>query len=118
MRYIVLSALLAVALTIVLFAPQAEASDFGSGMASMASLAAMSSDGHMASGGGDLRAFFDWLKHILTKFFGAGAGGGGGGGGYTGNPTPKGSVAIPGTLVLFGGGFAALMIWRAGWPRP
>ncbi len=28
------------------------------------------------------------------------------------NPTPKGSVPIPGTLALFGAGFGALVWWR------
>jgi hypothetical protein len=112
MRYLV-STLFASVLTITLFAPTVEASKLGSGITSTASLSAVASDKHMASGGGDLRAFFDWLRQILNKFFGTG--GYGGSGGYTGgyNGTPKGSVPIPGSLLLFGGGFAGLVIWRA-----
>ena len=115
MRSAMLSVLIACALVVVPFIPLAGASDFGPGTVAMASLASVASDGHMATGGFDLRAFLAWLKQLLNKYLGAGGnggGGGGGGGGYNGT-SPKGSLPIPGTLLLFGGGFASLMIWQA-----
>jgi len=106
-----LSVLVACALVVVLSIPPAGASNLASGMVTMASLASVASDGHMASGGSDLRTFLAWLKQLLVKLFGAG--GYGGSGGYNnGGTTPKGSVPIPGTLLLFGGGFSSLMIWQ------
>ena len=37
---------------------------------------------------------------------------------YKGDYSGKGSVPIPGTLLLFGGGFAGLIVWRTRQPRP
>ena len=112
------AALLALVLAIALFAPQAEASKFGPGMASMVSLASLGSADHMATGGGDLRQFLEWLKFKLIKYFGYGGSGGfGGSGGSGGSYTPKNSVPIPGTLLLFGGGFAGFIFWSARQPQ-
>ncbi len=36
---------------------------------------------------------------------------------YRGDYRGKGSVPIPGTLLLFGGGFAGLIVWRTRQPR-
>jgi hypothetical protein len=61
-------------------------------------IASIANVGHMAD-------MPDWLAALL-KYLGIGGSNG------TDRP-PKGSVPIPGTLLLFGGGFVGLMVWRA-----
>jgi hypothetical protein len=79
--------------------------------------------GHMARGGND---FWAWLRNQLQSYFGNNGNSGNNGnngnfgsngnygngrnGWYLGNS--KGSVPIPGTFLLFGGGFIGLMVWR------
>jgi hypothetical protein len=63
------------------------------------SAASLAKSSHMAT-------LPDWLLAIL-RYFGIG---GNYNGGYN---NPKGSVPIPGTLLIFGLGFGGLMAWRA-----
>lgn len=108
MKRLLVGSLFALILSIGLFAPQAGASVFepALGMMPKASIATLGKTGHMATG--DLSWFFDWLKYKLQNFFSQVRD-------Y--HDGPKGSVPIPGTLLLFGVGFAGLVAWRSRQPR-
>ena len=97
MRWWPLGSFLVLTLSIGLFIPQAGASESHLAAVSKPFIVGVGATGTMATI--DWQA---WLKYILMKYFGS-----------VWNHEPKGSVPIPGTLLLFGGGFAGLVLWRA-----
>lgn len=108
MKRLLVASLFALILSIGLFPPQTGASAFesGPGMMPKASIATVGKIGHVATG--DSNWFFEWLKYKLRNFFSQVRD-------Y--HDGPKGSVPIPGTLLLFGVGFAGLVAWRSRQPR-
>jgi hypothetical protein len=68
---------------------------------------------HIGVDGSSWGDFLDWIRNAIHQYIQNAQGGG-----YSWNFTPRGSVPIPGTLLLFGGGFAALVIWRTRRSRP
>ena len=97
MKRLGLSSLSALILSMGFVTPQAGASELHLAAASKLSIVGVGAMGSMATI--DWQA---WLRYIFTKYFGS-----------VWNHEPKGSVPIPGTLLLFGGGFVGLVIWRA-----
>jgi hypothetical protein len=107
-----LNIVLLLAMTLVFGAPHAIASHFDAGKTSHLAIASIGTTQHLASGGGNLNDLLSWLKGTLIKYLGNG--------GYGGtNPFPaKGSVPIPGTLLPFGMGLGALVLWSRRRFRP
>ena len=103
MKHLILGSLLALTLSVGLFGPQAEASEFSLSMMPKASIALLGNTGPLGNWESD---FLAWLRSTLRE--------------YVSNARdnyPTRSVPIPGTLLLFGGGFGGLMVWRARHPR-
>ena len=105
MRRLALGSLFVLILSIGFFAPPARASDLSLAMMPHASIATLGKTGHMATG--NLDWFWAWLTSTIRTFYSN----------VSNHHTPNGSVPIPGTLLLFGGGFAGLVVWRARHPR-
>ncbi|NGZ99103.1 MAG: hypothetical protein CV089_23835 [Nitrospira sp. WS110] len=104
MKQLVLGSLLALMLSISPVIPQVGASEFYPGMIPNVSIGALGKTGLLATWETDLLA---WLRSTLGQYLS-----------NTQNNYPTNSVPIPGTLLLFGGGFAGLMIWRQRRQRP
>jgi hypothetical protein len=90
MRHFVLGSLVAVILSLSLSVPQAGAAESRLHGIQEASIARLTYTGVMATWGSD--RWWTWVHHRLEKYFGS-----------NWSPNHKGSVPIPGTLLLFGG---------------
>jgi len=97
MRRLVFASLFVLIVSIGPFTPQAGASESHLVAVSKPLIVYMSATGAMAT-----IDLVSWLKYLLGRYFGS-----------VWNHEPNGSVPIPGTLLLFGGGFAGLVFWRA-----
>ena len=101
MKRLLLGGFLALMISMGLFIPQAGAFDSHLNVLSNASIMASVNTGHMAT--------FDWLAWLKSLL--------GNVGGNYGNGSTNGSVPIPGTLLLLGGGLTGLIVWRARQPK-
>ena len=105
MTRLMLVGFFALILSITLSVQRAGASEPGLSIIPNASFAFLGKTGPMATGGAG--SFWEWLRITIRRVFSQIR---------EYHDTPKGSVPIPGTLLLFGGGFVALISWR--WRHP
>ena len=104
MKSLLLFGLVILVLSVGVLTSEVEASEVRLHMIPPTSIISLMNSGPVVTWGSD--GGWPWLTRILQKYFSR-----------TWEPTTRGSVPIPGTLLLFGGGFAGLMVWRARHPR-
>lgn len=107
MGRVILGGLFALIVSTGLFISQVGAAESGLRIMPKVSIASLGNTAHMATI--DVKDFLEWLRNQLRKHFGNGGNYPPNGGSHPSN----GSVPIPGTLLLFGGGFVGLIVWRA-----
>lgn len=101
----VLVSILSLFLLFALPVPQAGAGQYGPGTSpARATIAGLGNTGPLATTT-DWWAWWAWLIYQLKKSLL--------GSDHVWNHTPRGSVPVPGTLLLFGAGFSGLVAWRA-----
>lgn len=100
MKGLVLGGLFSLILSIGMLCSDAGASESRLHMFPQTSITSLGNTGPMATWGSD--GWWTWLHRKLERYFSG-----------SWNTEPRGSVPIPGTLLLFGVGFAALIAWRS-----
>lgn len=105
MKSLVLGSLFSLVLSIGMFGPDAGASERHLRLMPQPSMTSVRNIHPMATWGTDW--WWTWPHRQIERYFSG-----------SWNYTPKGSVPIPGTLLLFGGGFAVLIAWRLKHPHP
>lgn len=90
--------------TITLFVHEAEAHQYGESlMAGKASVKALAATGPLATG--NSQELLQWLVYKVKRYIASSN--------HVWNPTPRGSVPVPETLLLLGAGFAGLVAWNS-----